>query len=308
MAEKRLKSSRAVQISLAVIVFAVITSTLWVNFSYLTRLTLRLATTEASHCIVYDKPPRTGSTTIASALRPCMARKGYQSLPPGPPMTWYSYMQRFVDMDAPRRAAVSSHMHVTVSEMHQLPHSCPTLLYISSTRPVAERVLSAIKYETFSGHGSRNITSSVISKIVKRTPKDELQKREFSLEQYPYLRQQPVRFLPENKVFEHDRLQPDYVVRDTHFLHDFHALLDALRCPRPSKAYTNEHTIVQQGREGNNKSHPKSADRLLEKIKRVMILGDLRYNQLLKLAEHRNQRGLQLARQISAMDAAYAAA
>lgn len=291
------------KVSLAVIVTLVAGSLLWFNFSQQAHFNLRLFSFKATRCVVYDRPPRTGSTTMASALRPCFIAKGYQMLPPGPPRTWYTYMQRFLEMNAPRRAAVGSHMFVTATEMQQLRQVCPTLLYISSTRPVAERVLSVIKYESFSGHGKRNITSSVISKILKDIPEEDLQKREYSLENYPYLRMQPQRYLPENKVLEHDRMEPDYVVRDTHFQQDLEAILDALGCPHPAESHANEHTVVRQrGDDGLVKAHNKAADRLLARVKRVMILGDFRYNQLLEIAERRNPIGLQLARQINAMD------
>lgn len=303
MAVKRSKLSSSMRVSLTIIVTAVVISLSWLNSSQITHLTWRVFTSDAPRCVVYDKPPRTGSTTIAGALRPCFKKKGYESLPPGPPRTWYSYMQRFLEMDAHRRAAVGSHMFVTAPEMQKLRQECSTLLYISSTRPVAERVLSVIKYETFSGHGKRNITSSLISKILRGVSEEDLQKREYSLEHYPYLRQQPVRFRPENKVSEHDRIEPDYVIRDTHFQHDLEAILDALGCPYPSEYHANEHTVVRQrGDRGVVKTNSRAADRLLARVKRVMVMGDFRYNQLLEVAEQRNAAGLQLARQISAMD------
>lgn len=303
MAAKRSNLSTFVRVSLAVVVSAVVISLSWLNSSQITHLTWRVFTPDTSRCVVYDKPPRTGSTTIAGALRPCFRKKGYKSLPPGPPSTWYTYMQRFLEMDAHQRAAVGSHMFVTAPEMQKLRRDCSTLLYISSTRPVAERVLSVIKYETFPGHGKRNITSSLISRILRGISEEDLQKREYSLEHYPYLRQQHVRFLPENKVPEHDRIEPDYVVRDTHFQHDLEAILDALGCPYPSEYHANEHTLVRQrGDRGVIKANNRAADRLLARIKRVMIMGDFRYNQLLKVAERQNPVGLQRARQISAMD------
>lgn len=257
----------------------------------------------AARCIVYDRPPRTGSTTIASALRLCLRKRGYQSLDPGPPRTWYDIMHRFVNLDSPIRASVGSHIHVTVDEMNQLQNVCSPLLYISSARPVAERILSAVKYESFPGHGKRDILLSVASDALNKTSDDELQKREYSLENYPYLRQPPVRYHPSNRVHEDQRMEPHYVIRDTHFISDLEALLDALGCERVDNLHANEHPIVDvRSSDVTLSTNLQASQYLLQKIKKITRLNDYRYYRLLEVADRHNIDGLRLARHIRSLD------
>lgn len=222
-----------------------------------------------TRCIFYDKPPRTGSTTIARALYPCLESKGYTGITT--PISSLERIEVISDMlshPGYKKSAVRKHVTVTPEQVRELWNNCNRLLYITSTRSMKERIWSKAKYRMTPKHRSSNLTEEESAKALQFALRDK--NTEEDLEQYPF---------SESSM----DIEPDYVIRADHLNEDLNRLLQNLQCPLN---YTDKNVHAVHGEE--------EAD--AKQVAKVELkMGDQKHQYLLKVAKLRNDQGAAIA-------------
>lgn len=187
--------------------------------------------TNSTRCILYDRPPRTGSTTVYKFMDRCLSRRGYpSSLLYFKGVSHFQLIDHFLNNPSPNKSLISRHLPEFPSDSKQrIESTCDLVLYITSTRPMRERLLSKLKYETPLGDDRkgqtvserRSVPTDMFHQLVNSTLNDDsesLQIAEIYYEHYPGNGEVPF-------------LTPDYVIRSDTFVADFTFLLRALQCP-----------------------------------------------------------------------------
>ena len=249
----------------------------FITFSYSKRTFIPLEARPFSGtatCILYDRPPRTGSTTISMNLRSCVKSKGY-ALARSYGGSQMEYGIRYMlNSSSDKLAAVSSHVCISREDIERLKKRCGTLLYISSTSPMKKRMFSELKYRMQSHNGNSTITEDHLNRI-RLIVKRGTEQMEASKEKYPYC-SSPVAKKPPFA------LKPDYVIR-AEYMDDFQTLLEALGCPGYFKS-SNVHTA----------SFDKAKqEEILNSI--TLRQNDRTHKELTMLAETNNDQGLEKA-------------
>ncbi|CAN8075095.1 unnamed protein product [Agarophyton chilense] len=191
-------------------------------------------TTERTKCIVYDRPPRTGSTTIGRALELCLRSAGYvqQPLPKGKKggerRAGAIRQMLAADRKEDRRALLTRHIYVSEADMQLIRWTCDDFLYITSTAPMKERLWSAAKHLLARRHG--NTTSEWLDKaraaqVVRRQAFKVGELRSVNeLNWYPYLTAGGEEAAVKRKLIA------DYVIRKASLQQDLGRLLEAFGC------------------------------------------------------------------------------
>lgn len=252
-------------------------------------------------CLLYDRPPRTGSTTISIVLDACARTRGLRServMTPGGRTRAISHMLR--PLVAARRGAASVRAHLTLArgDAARLRGACGVLLYVTSARRMARRLLSQLKYGSFDGHGNSSLSVGALASSLRRRSLDRLHAQEAFLEAYPY---PPLK--PGQDKLQGDRLVPDYVIRQDRLEEDVRALLRALRCDELQLSHDNVHSVVAANSSALNDDDVDDDDdgddeKVLRRVETLMVKGDQRFRELDALAVKRNARGLQIAAEI----------
>lgn len=222
-----------------------------------------------TQCIFYDKPPRTGSTTVARALYECLQSKGYTGITT--PINSLERDEVIPDMlshPGYRKSAVRKHVTVTPEQIRELWDSCNRLLYITSTRSMKERIWSKAKYRMTPKHRSSNLTDEQATKALRFALKDN--ETEERLEQYPF-------------SASSTDIEPDYVIRADSLHDDLNRLLHSLQCPVD---YTDRNVHKVKGEE--------EAD-AIQAAKIQLKKSDHKHQYLLEVAKMRNDEGLAIA-------------
>lgn len=235
-------------------------------------------------CILYDQPPRTGSTTIGISLDKCVRSKGYSGVPATKHRGRDYVIDDMLEVQGKLKASVQAHLFMTRRDIRNLHEQCDKLLYISSTVPMADRLLSVLKYATYKGHGNRSISPKALKEMFeKRLP--GMTEVETFLEAYP--------FKAEFNIRESERLVPSYVIRRDFLKEDTMAILNALGCNHVNVSNENVHVL-----EGATDRQAEEQYTLMYEMKAtlsaMMRRNDSRYKILNDLAE-KNEDGLQLA-------------
>lgn len=237
-----------------------------------------------SVCILYDRPPRTGSTTISRTLERCLLRRGYEVLPAKSPNgTRETVLHRLRTSTARRRASVMQHVYTNAEDMRALQKGCGKLFYMTSTAPMLSRLVSMIKYTTFQGHRNATVDANNLAYEMQRR-QSNLHKREALLEAYPYVGEH----VPEDM-----RVKPHYVVRQEAVEEDLSRLLNMWGCGDLPIESLNVHDLDFEER---GAKETKQISSVLGDQRRFVTMGDGRYRTLTGLAEGFNKPGLQLAR------------
>eukprot|EP00178_Gracilaria_changii_P003227 TRINITY_DN1472_c0_g1_i1.p1 TRINITY_DN1472_c0_g1~~TRINITY_DN1472_c0_g1_i1.p1 ORF type:complete len:293 (-),score=49.15 TRINITY_DN1472_c0_g1_i1:1626-2504(-) len=224
---------------------------------------------DTKRCIVYDRPPRTGSTTISKTLHQCLTSLGYKQPP------WMGHQARADDIHNMLHqpfasvALVSRHFFMNASSLQQLYTGCDSLLYVSSTAPMVERVWSAMKYRQLGRHGNGTLseqqTTSALADVQQQQAVIQL------LNAYPFWKNMHTAL--DTRAI--NRPQPDYVIRKSHLIHDLLRLLQTLKCDTQVKSY-NVHTA-----------------QLRYQLKQLKVEDDdALHRRLLRRAERHNRKGL----------------
>eukprot|EP00177_Eucheuma_denticulatum_P006400 GFKZ01011679.1.p1 GENE.GFKZ01011679.1~~GFKZ01011679.1.p1 ORF type:complete len:307 (+),score=41.25 GFKZ01011679.1:244-1164(+) len=233
--------------------------------------------TPPTHCVLYDRPPHTGSTTISTALHKCLVSHHYatttfpwDAVPPENTISDLIY-----NHSNPHRAAIDNHLSISPTDVYLLHLLCsPNLLYITSTRNMRARITSSAKYNLTPTHHSSNLTADQLQQAMAIALGDRV--NEHRLERYPF---------DDPRV----TLTPDFIVRYEHLEADLANLLTAMKCDSAFDTL-NVHRMAEGGEE---------AEAVQERTRQALRLrfGDQRHRRMVRLAEEGNQKGLDKTRE-----------
>ncbi len=236
-------------------------------------------------CVVYDRPFRTGSTTIDRTLGICMDYKGYvgvRNLRDDNRTNGIHYMLGFSELN---RSSVRPHIFMNRKDHDGIMRGCDCLLYVTSTARMADRVISHFKYNLIEGHGNFTYNLHKLNKLVNRHLKGRRQRIHADEEKYtnyPYVKE---------KVSEYERIVPQYVIRKEYLAEDLTALLNALDCGGLPIFSDNIHSTSSM----KTQTHQVVIGKLRTAISKALRTNDYRFQKLSKLAETRNRFGLRAA-------------
>lgn len=237
--------------------------------------------TEESRCVLYDRPPHTGSTTMMITLQSCMKAKGYRIF-----ATTHgkeairARLGSFLKDGNTRRAMSSGHLQINKSEADDMLQSCPNLFYITSTRPMPDRLFVWAKQMVANRTDVR--FQNLLRKVKRSLISGEMFEMEKYFEKYPYV----------EAIAESERLTPHYVIRSSHFEDDAKPLLDALNCSGFLQSGNRHSILAKDWDEGQVRTISKQ---VVENLTELIRMGNRR-NLFLERLALRNKRGLELAR------------
>lgn len=249
-------------------------------------------------CLLYDKAPRTGSTTVARSLANC-----WKSIPNIHVTTRKGKFNSAVPtlLETPYRhvvALVGSHFSISISDIGALHSKCEHVLYVTSTRAMPERLWSEAKYvvsKTDIRHNSSLAADDL--PLVWSTLFERLHQSEPYFESYPFETS-----YQKSETSSRD-LIPSYVIRTEQMYDDLSLLLKAFQCSDDNIQVTNMHTIELDKNENTTigmsgiefQDVPKNLSRV------PLQFDDYRNKYLLQLAESVNEKGILAAKQLATL-------
>lgn len=252
-----------------------------------------------SWCLIYDKPPRTGSTTVSRSLREC-----WKSIPGFVIRNRKNLATDTIsDFLTPPyykfAALVGSHFFMTPTDVSNLRSKCLRTVYITSTRTMSERLWSEAKH--IASHAYHLSNSSITSKDLPQAwtiVNEKLAQSELYFEKYPF-----VTSFSNFGTFSKNTvkiLSPAYIIRTEHLSEDVFQLFKAFRCGEQNYKVMNMHTMklpeVDQDTRSTNSNVFQNVPKNLSDI--PLKFGDYRHSHLLNLAKKINSEGLAIAEQI----------
>ncbi|CAN8062542.1 unnamed protein product [Agarophyton chilense] len=221
-----------------------------------------------TQCILYDRPPRTASTTIGTALHSCLRKYGY-SQPQQPSLeARTALVSHMLALPAHRKAILSRHLYLNATSVKLLRYNCHMILYISSCAPMKRRLWSAVKYTVAGGHGNASLSEQQMKKAFNIASRSDRQLQ--FLRAYPYVDNH------KHPLHVYDPLIPDYVIRVHSLDQDLRKLLHAFGCNT---------TYVS----GNIHQASQDEHALLDSLQ---VGKDTTYQRLMELANEKNERSL----------------
>lgn len=190
-------------------------------------------------CLIYDKPKRTGSTTISRALHKCWS--GHYSFEPQKgPKNAHVAAARMIDLNQSIVAHSLRHILFSDEDCLSIDANCRRIFHITSTRRMNARLVSYAKVTSLQNKEGRNFT--VESDDLRRVLRTVV-RRGHALEQ---------RY--EKGVYKGiHRIAVNYVIRNSFLTHDLNKLLHAFGCTPQIKS-VNTHIY-----NSSNQMHAKSA-------------------------------------------------
>lgn len=259
-------------------------------------------------CLIYDKPYRTGSTTISHALRSCWttlrARMRHDRWS-GLRESESGYISRMLRSEFPIVGLVGLHFRISEEEIEELRTYCNLYVYITSTRCMRERLASEAKFhslESSSVHTNYTLSRRQTRRAQSRVTEHDWSNTELIYEQYPFQEGRAV-------------LKPSYIVRNERLVDDLHALLNAFGCPShfvsvnvhgTNRSVLNGHS-TRQGFESYGDDDTRQQQKGFVDSKQLNVsgislqFGDARHKRLSVLAQRVNERGLRRARAIASL-------
>lgn len=233
--------------------------------------------TTPTHCVLYDRPPHTASTTISQALTKCLKTHHYATTTP--PFDAVPADHTISDLvfnhSVPHRAATNNHLSISPSDVYLLRLVCsPNFFYITSTRTMPERITSSAKYVLTPTHQSSVLSVEQMEQAMRIASGDHVNEERF--ERYPF------------DDVEGPKLTPDYVIRYEELEADLGSLLEAMGCAQGFETL-NVHGVVGEGESGSMQERTRQALRLR--------FADARHREMLRLAREGNDSGLRKARE-----------
>ncbi|CAN8077081.1 unnamed protein product [Agarophyton chilense] len=233
-----------------------------------------LPSSPAEHltCVVYERPPRTGSTTIGEALERCLLHLGYKQ------PVWKGFQARsmvisdMLQQPYERVMAVTRHFYMNGTALRQLRNRCESLLYITSTATMKQRLWSLVKYRQLQTHGNTSLSKEQVQLAIEELKREKAQIK--ILNSYPYLYSNGTAVDVEGD----ERIVPDYVIRKSMLVDDVSDLLHAFGCSS---------RVISQN------VHRARHDEVLDAID--IDDNDSLHTRLLQRAEERNEFGLKKA-------------
>lgn len=222
------------------------------------------------YCLIYDKPPRTGSSTISNALRKCWMNYGYKFPYPSPD-DYNKTISMMLDLPSNRVAVTGVHFSMTASEIWSIKQTCDQKFYVTSTRPMKERIISKAKFQVSGGQTHTNTTLSIeeLARAMELAKKDNT--TEERLEKYP---------------FTNEKVDPDYVIRSEQFLQDLRSLLHLFHCQEDiytKNLHVVNETVSTESDDGKILIPPYN-----ETVEIPLGYNDERHMHLSKIAEKKN--------------------
>lgn len=216
-----------------------------------------------SRCILYDRPPRTGSTTVSNALAACLYRRRFKLNSFINPDFRNEAIPRALRLSrSPSRthhsdfAIVSSHVWMSQHDVDLLHMHCGDIIYITSTAEMWKRIWSAAKMISVKErNGNTKLDRERLNQAVYWLNKTNHPYAQF-YDVYPWIRLTgPQRLREDGKHMEEipsqyeianiePRFHPDFVIRNDHLLHDLSSVLTALGCRRLRPRSTNIHKEI----------------------------------------------------------------
>eukprot|EP00177_Eucheuma_denticulatum_P006824 GFKZ01012414.1.p1 GENE.GFKZ01012414.1~~GFKZ01012414.1.p1 ORF type:complete len:284 (+),score=31.56 GFKZ01012414.1:434-1285(+) len=193
-------------------------------------------------CVVYDRPPRTGSSTVAAALRICLQSHGFHQPELLSRPQRHHLVAQMLSLPHQRVALVSHHVYISRHDIDLLRQGCQRLFYVTSASGMRGRVWSAIKYSLV----GRRYNGEIAGKVLRRARHWAMVNKRWEpyLEHYPYLvpgadgqheEGWGVRF--------GERLIPDYVIRKDNMDEELAAMLKQLGCDQKKVVNRNVHRV-----------------------------------------------------------------
>ncbi|PXF48235.1 hypothetical protein BWQ96_01924 [Gracilariopsis chorda] len=211
----------AVFITLITLLTVISYNSLPVNHGFAPRGNPPSSQTPSIRCFIYDRPPRTASTTIGTALQSCLRRHHFRQPPREKQRSAIPYTI-FDNLQTPRKALLSRHFYLNSRTVSLLRKRCSTLFYITSCAPIEERLLSASKYTLSGGHGNSTLDDQQMHAAAEKANSSTRQKR--FLNHYPYVDDD------KKPINVSTPLVPNYVIRKPHLRQDLTKLLQTLQC------------------------------------------------------------------------------
>lgn len=232
-------------------------------------------------CLLFDKPPRTASSTVTFALGACWLRRWRLQAPHDvkPQQPFNQSIDWMLDLPSPFVAHYRRHVELSPENMDAITHRCDNFFYVTTTRSMRGRLRSFAKMSS----GGGNLTSRNATVVLARLKKDRAvllqraREEEARYEQYPF------------KV-RGTAIPPDFVIRYDQIEDDLPRLLRAFGCDGAFNT-TNTHRIVDE--EGLE-----VGDDAVSFIDKASRRGDRRHNNLTAHANSQNDQGLYLAKHI----------
>lgn len=218
-----------------------------------------------NRCVLYDRPPRTGSTTVSSALSTCLRKRGFivnsfvkpdirnTSIARGLRLTTSSDKPGSRTGRIHDYAIVVSHVWMTEEDIRLLRENCGEVMYITSTAPMWERVWSAAKMVSVKErNGNTRLDRGMLDNAAKWLSESNRPYARF-YDVYPWIRLTgPQRLREDGKHMEeiphqyepvriHPPFHPDFIITKQALLADLGSLLIALGCKKLQPRSTNVH-------------------------------------------------------------------
>lgn len=229
-----------------------------------------------SKCLIYDKPPRTASSTISRSLRTCWTSQNYSIFHSTYDTPFNATLSEMLNTTSDRIGISGVHFGMLPDQIEALYHECESVMYITSTRSMGPRIASAAKYKVSQARVYLNTT-------LNHTQMEEAWNISVEI-----INEEQVERRLENYPFDGREIQPDFVVRNDHLQSDLADLLSAFNC---SVSVRSKNLHVYESEEESDDEIPQFD------FKKLSIkLGDARHKKLVTLAKHHNQQGLERAR------------
>lgn len=249
-------------------------------------------------CFVYDKPYRTGSTTISHALRHCWTSLRYH---PGrfDNIDENDILSAMVRLPSHVISVVGLHIGMSTIGIEEMRRYCQNWIYITSTRPMKERLASMVKFTLVKAgvHTNASLNLAQTIEANRRFMTKDWTSIESLYERYPFQQLDLISLL-----------KPTYIIRSQLFDRDLSRLLNAFGCSSQYDS-TNVHftdmtlnNIDEEDDidEDNNEEKDKSVhvsvnvtkEKLFDESSISLQFGDARHRRLSRLAASRNRIGL----------------
>lgn len=244
-------------------------------------------------CLVYDRPPRTGSSTAGRAFQECWDGLYFEIVNKKRLSDDADTVKTLVK-SGPFVAATSYHFIITADDLVNLTTRCKNLFYITSTRALRERIIStalgSVEKHTFTFADNVTLREDEIP-VAMSIANRRAEALERKLESYPYRNTE-------------ERITPDYIIRYQNFSEDLAAILQAFGCSGSFES-VNIHILDDNKSEPSEKSDQNelgnSANKRLQDMQFNLTQNDNRHTEMSKLAELVNSRGLVKAQRLTAL-------
>lgn len=250
-------------------------------------------------CFLYDRPMRTGSTTITNALRACIKSRPAWNLAKRVKEGQFDQaITRALEERAPN-TVIMQHMWISDADVRLLHEKCGKLIYISSCAKLSDQVWSAAKMmSNVRKNGNSSLDDGKTQAALDwldGNARDYMKMYEY----YPHIRtpaplekQEDGRFPDVPPSFEKAAIslpfEPDYVLRKDFLQEDLTALLGAMQCGSKYSSM-NVHAVSD--------ADAAAEVSLMEKVREVSHAGDGdSYTRLMRIGQQKNDASLQKIR------------